>query len=167
MFLKKLLICTVHVVDCIGDQSQGSNAEIKEGRTHDVSRGLHDRQDRACEREADDCSCHSQNSGDKERCPDCFLQRSLFFGAEILRRKNSRASRESDVKHHKDSQHGPRGAAHGREGLLSGDPPDDQSIDRVVELLKKGADQQREKEEEDLLPDDPLRDGIEHYGIVG
>ena len=156
-----------HVVYCIGDQPQGSNAKVPQGWLQDVGRRLHGRQDRSCERKADESTCDSQSRGNKERCPDGFPYGSRLFCTEILRCQNGSASCEPYVKHDKDSQHGSRGSADGGKGFFSGDPPHDQSIDCIVELLEKGTYEQREKEEEDLFPDDPLRDGIRCCGMIG
>ena len=42
------------------------------------------------------------------------------------------------------------------------------SFEKAVNYLReKGTDEQRKKEEEDLFPDDPLRDGIRCYGMIG
>ena len=44
--------------------------------------------------------------------------------------------------------------------------PDDEGVRRVVELLEKRTEQHGKKEEEDLFPDDPFRNGIMGGGEV-
>ena len=127
-----------HVVDCIGDQPQGNDPKIEKGGLYDIGRCLHQGKDRICESKTDEGACNSQNGGNEERHTDRFPQMGLFSGAKILRRQNGRASCESYIKHHKNSQNRSRGTSHCRERFFSGDPPHDQGIDRVVELLEEG-----------------------------
>ena len=107
-----------------------------------------------------DGSCQSQNTGNEKRGSDRIPEGAVFFGAEKLCGQDSCASRKTDIKHDKNAQNRACGTADCREGFFSCDPPHDQGIDRVVELLEKGTEQKRKKEKEDLFPDYPFRNGV-------
>ena len=77
---------------------------------------------------------------------NCFI----VYGVPQDKRKDCK-------EHHEVYQKG--GASpHRRQRPRSHEAPDDHRICRVIQLLKKGPEENREKEAENLFPDGPFRD---------
>ena len=85
----------------------------------------------------------------------------LMLCAVELGNDHRRAGGKAGKKAHQQvDQRGGR-AAYGRKRLFAHKISHHDGVRRIIELLKKGAEQDGEKESEKLLPDDPFRDLID------
>ena len=75
------------------------------------------------------------------------ILQSLLMGCPVcLGDQNRPACRQPRKKSHHHIDNLRRGAAHTGQGFLSGKLPHNHRIHRIIKLLKKGADQNREEE---------------------
>ena len=85
----------------------------------------------------------------------------LFFArADELRDRDGSAGGKSGEKSDDKGYDLSGGSAHARQCLFPYELPHDHTVDRVVELLKKSPEQDREKEQEKLFPDHAFCDFI-------
>ena len=85
------------------------------------------------------------------------IHRFFVVGPAELRQNHRGAGAEAH-KETVDHIHQRSGGAHRRQGLGADEPANDDGIHRIIHLLKKGPQQNREEKQKDLFPDNPFRD---------
>ena len=80
--------------------------------------------------------------------------------AEKLRNNDRRAGRQADEKADQQIDQRARRAADRRQRLFADKLADDNGVRRVIELLEKRAQHNREKEQQELFPDNALSHGV-------
>ena len=78
------------------------------------------------------------------------------LSAVILGYDNGRARGQSDKKAYQQVDDGSGAAANRRQCFFAYETPDNDRIRRIVELLEKGTEQDREEEQQQLFPDHPF-----------
>ena len=145
-----------HIVDQHEQDPCEINPQIDDRILHGVGRRAHEFEQSRRAQDADDCENRAARCGDRICVVQPLVCRFFISCAEELRDRDrgagGKAGEEADDQG--DDLRG--GSAHTGEGLLPHELSDDHAVYRVVELLKKCAQQDREKEEQKLLPDDPF-----------
>ena len=134
--------------------------QVGQRGSQDIVGGTHCGENQPRGSKANGGSDESDHRTDQKRHPDGFPKGVLFFCAEILGDRDRRAPGKAYEEHDENIQQRSRRTADCRQSLFSGDPANDQGVSSIVELLEKRAQKQREKEKENLFPDDSLCDGI-------
>ena len=90
------------------------------------------------------------------RLADLFIPASAVKLGDNHRRPGA----QTGEKAHQQVNQGAGCAAHGGQGLLAHKVPHNHRVHRVVKLLEKGAQQDGEKENQELLPDNALCNAV-------
>ena len=104
--------------------------------------------------------CENTGDGHKDARPYRQRHRGVYgaaelvlaFGAVELRDYNRRAARYSEKKAYEEIDVNAASAAYGGKGGFAEELPDDDGIDRIVQLLKKSAEQNGEKKRKKRAP---------------
>jgi hypothetical protein len=140
------------VVDHVGDDARIVDVHVQQRVLQNLLGHAHRDEYRARRNEADDHDDDAADDRQRHRGVHGLRDVLAVLRAEELRDDDRRARRNADEE--ADQQVDNRaGRANGRERLLADILADDDRIDRIVELLEEGPDQNREKEQQKLLPD--------------
>ena len=149
-----------HIIDQDKDDPGKINPQINDGVLHDICRRLHESEERRGGQDTDQ-SKHDP-SGD---CHGVCIVESLVCCFDIPRSEelgnSDRGSGGESGKESHDQRYDlSRGAADAGESFFPNKLSHDHAVYGVVKLLEKGAQQDREEEQQKLFPDRPLCDLI-------
>ena len=147
-----------HVIQKGRDGAQHVNAQIGEGKVHDVGRGAHGAQRPGRGRHADCCKTKPRGQSQRHRGMHRTADALCVVRTVRLRDDHCRAGGKPHEQVDEEVDERARSAAHGGQRLRANELPHDDGVRRVVKLLKKRTEQNREKEIQQLLPDHALGD---------
>ena len=150
-----------HVVDHGGDHTEKIDPHVGDGVCHDILRRIQETQGPGCGNKTQDHHQGAAQDGKGHGGVDGQLQTLMVAGAVILRDHHPGAGGKPHEKSHQEIDDGGGGTTYCGQGLLSHKITYDHRIGGVVQLLKKGPEKDRKKEDQKLLPDNALRDLID------
>ena len=148
------------VIDQRGDGADEIDAEILPGQIDDVGGGVHPFQGQGAHGEAHRHEDHAAGDGHSHRGMYRPAHLVGVPGAEKLGDDDGGAGGQAHKKAYQQVDEGGGGAAYRCQGLFAGDVAHDDGIGGVVQLLKKGSQQNGKEKEQKLLPDYALGDSV-------
>ena len=150
-----------HVVHQIEHHAGEINPDIGQGVVHNLLGGTHNSQGNGRKQQAHNRK--QQAAGNAQRHRGVYGQACLSGtpGPVILGDNDRRAGGKAHEKAGEQVQNGAGGAAHGGQGLFAHKLAHHHGVHRVVQLLEECPQHNGEKEDEELFPDDALRDSVD------
>ncbi len=142
-----------HIIEKAGDCAQEINAQIGDGVAQNILRRIHGLQSRRGKNEANRHDARSRRQRQSHRGMGGFAHFFKLTAAKILSNHHRGAGGHAHKQTHQKIDEHAGGSAHGGQSLFAHEIAHNHSVRRIVELLKKRSQQNREKERQQLLPD--------------
>ena len=135
-----------HIVEERGDHAQGIDAQVQSSIGDYIGRGIHGMQCRASPQQGDDCGNGAAHNGNGHRGVHCLADTVKIPGAVALGDDNGGTGSHTHKQVDKQTDERTGGTTYRCQGHCTHIIAHNHSIGGVVELLEKGAQQDREEE---------------------